>query len=252
MPLSRNFLIKSGLGPLTLRDTYVLHLNAPVVPMSIEVFWVVVTLLAMVGAGSVIYYVALATRQAIVNLLDSDCRSRPWPYALFAGISVSYYSVLLVAAASFQLYDRYLLPLLPVFILVICGAKLEHQPTWRQTRVVLSLILLVMYGGFSVAATHDYLSWNRSRWIALHSLIDGGKVPPNQIDGGLEFNGWLLCDAKYVTKPGKSWYWVYDDEYVITFGPLAGYTEMGRYPFHRWLFFNESNIFVLHRAANNN
>ena len=249
MPFIGNVLIKSGIGPLTLRDTFILNINEPAIPLTITAFWVVVTLLAIAAACLVIYYVALATHQAIVEFLNPKLRPRTWSYSFFAVMGAAYLAVLLVLFINVTFYDRYLLLLLPLFILLVSAVTLERQPPLYQTRLGLSLPLLVLYAGFSVAATHDYLSWNRSRWIALHSLIDDGKVRPNQIDGGYEFNGWFLYDAKYVKKPGKVV--CHDDKYIVTFGPLAGYSELRRYPFQRWLFFSESNIFILRRTSNN-
>lgn len=55
------------------------------------------------------------------------------------------------------------------------------------------------------------------------------RVEPSKTDGGFEFNGWYtyeLVDAplgqteRY--KQGKSWWWIVDDEYVVTFAPIDG------------------------------
>ena len=51
-----------------------------------------------------------------------------------------------------------------------------------------SLALAFAYATVVVAATHDYLAWNRTRWMATRTLIEAG-VLPRQIDGGYEFNG---------------------------------------------------------------
>ena len=243
MPLMVNVLIKSGIGPLTLHDTFVLGINEPAIPLAIAAFWVVLTLLAMAAACSVIYYVALASHRAIVEFLNPESRPITWSYTFFTVMGAAYLAVLMVLFIKVTLYDRYLLLFFPLFILLVSAVTLESQPPLHRTRVGLSFVLLVLYAGFSVAATHDYLSWNRSRWIALHSLIDDGKVHPNQINGGYEF-GWVLYDSKHVKKLGK----VDNDEYMVTFGPVPGYTELRRYPFQRWLFFSESDIFILRRT----
>ena len=60
-------------------------------------------------------------------------------------------------------------------------------------------------GILTIGATHDYLSWNRVRWQALHNLMQEPQISPNDIDGGFEFNGWYLYDYKYkkvLTKVG--------------------------------------------------
>jgi hypothetical protein len=47
------------------------------------------------------------------------------------------------------------------------------------------MVILLIYGGFSIAATHDYLSWNRVRWEALNNLMETTQTPPEKIYGGL-------------------------------------------------------------------
>ena len=49
MPLSENILGKSGIGPLTLRDTFVLGLDhVPALPMG---FWLAITAMSLLGAA---------------------------------------------------------------------------------------------------------------------------------------------------------------------------------------------------------
>ena len=74
-------------------------------------------------------------------------------------------------------------------------------------------------------------------------------VTADRIDGGYEFNGLLRYDPKYRKQAGKSNWWVADDEYIVTSGPLPGYQEYRRYDFTRWLPLPGSSIFVLHRSA---
>ena len=118
-------------------------------------------------------------------------------------------------------------------------------PRWRGA---LSLGLIFIYAGVSVAATHDYLAWNRMRWMATRLLMESG-ISPTQIDGGYEFNGWYLSDPNYKRKADKSWWWVNDDEYVIASGPLSGYQELQRFVFQRWLLFGNASVVILHRVG---
>jgi hypothetical protein len=81
--------------------------------------------------------------------------------------------------------------------------------------------MMFAYGGFTVAATHDYLSWNRVRWQALHHLMQEDQISLSHIGGGFEFNGWYLYDDDYDDwkyEPDKSWYWVDNDDYVVSVG----------------------------------
>ncbi len=96
--------------------------------------------------------------------------------------------------------------------------------------------MVLLYGGFTIGATHDYLSWNRLRCQALRDLMREEQVSPSQIDGGFEFNGWYLYRDDYDDwndEPDKSWYWVDKDDYVVAFKPITGYKEIKRYSFSK-------------------
>jgi hypothetical protein len=225
MPLSENILTKAGLGPTLIRDSAYFGINHPTRPAAVEALWVVATVLAVAGGCAVIYYLTVATRRAVAEFANADSRPRTWLYAFITVMSLVYLVIVLIVAnrlAEGRLYDRYLLLYLPLFIVMVCATEPDRVSSTRQVNWVLAVILVASYAGFSAAAAHDYLAWNRNRWIATHGLINDGRIRPNQIDGGYEFNGWYLYDPHYVKKPGKSWWWVDDDEYVIASGPMPG------------------------------
>jgi len=250
LPLIGNVLMDSGLGPLTLRDTYNLKLNLPIIPEGAAILWGVMTFLSALAAGVSIYLIGRATYQAWCNFNLKDSRAYTASYALLAVMALSYLAILLLFVARYTLFDRYFLLFLPLVILLI-GTLFKDQSIQRGKNVI-PIILIVIYGVFSVGATHDFLEWNRTRWVALNDLVQSDKISPRKIDGGYEFNGWFLYDAKYKQSPTKSWWWVDDDEYVLTSGPLPGYTEVKRYPVNRWLKLTASDIIVLRRIPQTN
>ena len=158
-------------------------------------------------------------------------------------------SLLLVGfSLHMPLFDRYLLLFVPaILVLVVTKETRSGYMPERRWRGALSLMLVLVYATVAVAATHDYLAWNRARWMATRTLMEAG-VSPHQIDGGYEFNGWYLSDPNYRRKPNKSYWWVDDDEYVIASGPLKGYQELQRFSFRRWLLFADASVVVLHRV----
>jgi len=107
---------------------------------------------------------------------------------------------------------------------------------------------LIISGTFSLAATHDYLSWNRARWKALNHLVHEKHISPRSIDGGFEFNGWHNYDPQYRYQAGKSWWWVHQDDYIISFGPITGYQKVETYHYSRWLPGGKGKIFILHKT----
>jgi 4-amino-4-deoxy-L-arabinose transferase-like glycosyltransferase len=139
-------------------------------------------------------------------------------------------------------FDRYLLPvLLSGLILIRPGGQI------RKTNQATTGLLLFFIALFSVAGTHDYFAWNRARWAAIHAAMDSG-VPSDQIDGGFEFNGWYRTGPKRPSLPySKSWWFVAEDTYAVSFGPFSNFKPVAIYPFRRYLPPGQDSIYLLKR-----
>ena len=97
---------------------------------------------------------------------------------------------------------------------------------------------------FSIAATRDYLSWNRARQSAFEYLTSQG-VGIKNIDAGYEYNGFYNYQPDREEVEGRSFWWVNDDTWMVSFGPVPGYETVKSYPYQRWLFFKKDEILVL-------
>jgi hypothetical protein len=244
MPLSENILIDFGLGPLTLRDTFIL--KNILTPTTLKMFWVVITAIGIVGTVLLLLYLFFAIVQTFYNYQNYDFVAKKWLTTLIISAIFIYFFPMGILRQGF--FDRYLLLLLPLLMMLVSVSKTNNSNWNVDSKVIsLALIMMLLYGGFTIGATHDYLSWNRVRWQALHSLMKESQISPNRIDGGFEFNGWYLYDFKYKEKPNKSWWWVDNDDYIISFSPINGYEEVKQYPVRRWLPFWQENILVLHK-----
>lgn len=247
VPEIGNILMPYGLGPRTLRDTMVLGQNLPSIPVSMKIFWIGGIIVGALGAvGLLLYFVQTAVHVSR-GLWRPNWRAVTWVEALTVVFIGAYGCLLLLFGFNWHLFDRYLLVVVPALFVLVFVNEARSEPIrvlrWRGT---LSLALIVIYAAVSVAATHDYLAWNRTRWIATSTLMQSG-VSPNHIEGGYEFNGWYLSDPKYKRKKKIGW-WVDDDEYVIASGPLSGYREVQRFDFQRWLPLTDASVVVLHRV----
>jgi hypothetical protein len=119
----------------------------------------------------------------------------------------------------------------------------------RPWRIALAVACMTIYATFAVSGTHDYIAWNRARWQAQDDLVLTRGVAPNQIDGGYEFNGWTQHVPRYAPKTRPDYWWGDSGEtYVLAFGPIASYREIGRYPVARWLPSTWPAILVLRKA----
>jgi len=240
MPLSNNILFEGGIGPVTVKDVYVMGLEH--VPTFPKVFWTIVTLLGLLGGALLVFLMVLRTCALWFGKEKRD--SERWKGILCW--SASFLCLLPYLPTWF--HDRYLLFPLPLLMGAVVSGKVKTPPRPGRSALLGAIILLVLWAAFSVATTHDYLSWNRARWEALQYLTEEMKINPKEIDGGYEFNGWFGYQYRYQPQKGKSWWWIEDDRYVISLGPLPGYEEIGGYPYARWFpFAGEGHVLILRR-----
>jgi hypothetical protein len=247
MPVHLNILDSWGLGPLTLCDTQMLKL--PHVPLLPAAFWVVVTGLSLSGAGLLVAVVVremtrLGTeyRSRTVATQPVDSRIKNTVAIFFLAGAVIYLGPLLING----FFDRYLLTavvLLGAFVVVTL--PVIDRPLIRL-RYLAGILLVLGFAGYAIAGTRDYLAWNRIRWEALADL-QRENISPKQIDGGFEFNGWYFYDPKSHGPRHKSDWWVQDDEYILSFGQLAGYKIHREYQYTHWMPPYQGKILVLQR-----
>jgi len=247
MPVHLNILDAWGLGPLTLCDTQMLKF--PDVPLLPTAFWVVVTGLSLLGAGLL---VALVVKE--VTRLASEYRSRNLSAPAVDRQMKNTLAIFFLAGTLIYLgpllingfFDRYLLTavvLLGAFVAVTLPV-IERPPL--SLRHLAGILLMVGFAGYAIAGTRDYLEWNRIRWEALADL-QRENISPKQIDGGFEFNGWYFYDPKSHGPRHKSDWWVQDDEYILSFGQIAGYEIHREYQYAHWLPPYQGKILVLKR-----
>ena len=241
LPLVGNILESSGIGPVVLHDSYILGLpNVEELPIS---FWMSLTFVSIVSGG--ILLANLFTRvQRLLTQFRGTKLSVDKAITFFLILGGFLYCLPIFVTGY---YDRYLLPLLPSITALILAPS-QTTPLTTGRRYVLTLTFsILLFLLFSVAATKDYLTWNRVRWSALRSLLSEQALTPSDIDGGFEFNGWYLYDPKFYPDNGKSWWWVDNDDYIVSMGPIVGYNVFQKYSFQKWLPPGKGEIFVLRR-----
>ena len=244
LPSLPNVVMATGLGALTLRDTYLLHLNEPTLPLAAKPIWLAVTTLASAALFALFGGALAQARQGLPTLVRK-ARANPETVMLWTA-TAGYFVLVAFLTFRFGGFDRYVLPLLPLLLAGVLSSAGAAEHRLPPMRVLLSLLVVVVYAGFSVAATHDYLGWNRARMEATDRLAALG-VRPDKIDGGYEFNGWHLYSPAYVAKTGRSFWWVEDDLYVIASGPIPGYAVMESRGFSPWLAASDRRVFTLQR-----
>jgi len=251
LALMGNIMNPYGLGVVDLRDGQLLD-SGNLRPLP-AILWQLVCAAGIIGGTFLIW-------SLFQNL--KGLHSRP-PLFFLLGFCAFYSFIMLVGGT----YDRYLIPLIPVLIILLMTGTAEKSierhtaagvPPHRRHSIgpYAAVVFLLTGAWFSIAGTANYLGWNRARWEALYYLVDDAGVPPAQIDGGFAFNGYYNYNESDISKlkdhpgPGrKSWWWVQDDVYMISFGPLDGYSVLKTYPCPGTLFpASMKSIYVLKRA----
>jgi hypothetical protein len=232
MPVGINILVAQGIGPLSLRSAAV-----PALPRG---FWLTVTGLSILGAMVLLSNAVRFGLDLIVRIRRGDAEYRDVVMTFFVLSTCAYLAPLLPIFS----FDRYFVPPM-VFVIGFLGAQVGRL---NRAQCATAYLVIACFGVFAVAGTRDYLEWNRLRWRALATLLER-QVTPSDIDGGFEFNGWHLYNERYVRMPGKSSWWVVDDEYVVALSPLQGYETISRHPYQHWMPTYEGNVLVLQRRA---
>jgi hypothetical protein len=245
MPVLLNLMHTTGVGPLTLRDTLWLHINEPVASPATAALWLAANAIGVAGAF------LLLDRLVRAAILAWSAGGRPlWLFTLAVATAASYWAGIMALACSIHaLFDRYILVLLPwSMIAVMACPGLALARDMRRARLTASVACLLAGASFGIASLHDYIAWNRARWRALDDLVEVRHVPPVRIDGGYEFNGWMYRDPRFPPRQESDYWWrLPGQEYLLGFGPMPGYREVGRYQVDRWMSATVDAVLVLHR-----
>ncbi len=240
MPYLLNVLYDSGLGPVTLDPTYFGALPTPSYPR----VWYAIT--AIVAAGAV--FGATLCVFWVMRLREAPLFQNQKPLLVFAGLSFLGLAAFEIVFSHLQeggLFDRHLLVVsFPLYLLIGLFSKSASIPESppaafsrsRRSFLIPAGITVLVAAAFCVAATHDYMEWNRIRWEMGRELLAQG-VDPLAIVGGFEFNAWNNYDA-FVARGQitQTSHWWYDRrDYVISMAPQEGYDVRGGRAFFSWL-----------------
>jgi hypothetical protein len=247
VPVS-NLLSRYGLAPRLLKDAYWGMNLRPFLP---DFGFFVLKIAGTIGSFLIIFYLLCnVAKFPWKNSSDQDLNHPD--FGRINQIKLRFISLVMICAYWLFLmlgnyfFDRYYLFFLPFFILLFIPVHFKSSALLNG----LAIVVLAIYGFFSVAGTHDYLDFNRARWQALNKLLASG-ISPAEIDGGFEFNGWYQTHARNPdTDFGKSWWFVKDDRYLIASGDFCGFQKKEKYYFPSYLSFSRDSVFIYERIDN--
>lgn len=243
MPVKTSILNASGIGPLSLHDTYLL--NMPHVPELSAFFWRIISFVSVVGTILLLWFLFPLVIDIIVKIYQAVLTKKKRPVAdgiplfFLSGAAIYFGPILFVG-----FYDRYLLMLMLLLAFALFSYTGRLQLPFTKIMVVAIFFILPM-AVFSIAVTHDYFSWNRARWKALREFTEKENIPASRINGGFEFNGYTLFNNTTFSEEEDLWWEEEDDLYMVTFDRLPDYEVVDYYPYTSWIPPYQGNILIL-------
>jgi hypothetical protein len=124
--------------------------------------------------------------------------------SVFGAFSVGYLLLVLPGALIGFAFDRYMLPLFPLLMIAAMMQFASH----RRSVPVPAWICLLLFSGYAVANTHDYIAGIRARAAAAHRLESTG-IGRDRISAGFEYDGWTQLERSEYVRVVQ-----YDDQFV--------------------------------------
>jgi hypothetical protein len=143
---------------------------------------------------------------------------------LLGPFSLSYIVMLLPRGIYALVYDRYLLGLMPLAIILLTRF---YQRVVEDDMPAICFLILGSFGLFSIAGTHDWFAANRARIVAIDEVRATG-VPKTAIQGAFEYDGWTQIEAAR---------FVNEERIEVPAGAFHKNMRMYRLPERCWHFF---------------
>lgn len=227
--LHRNVIFDLGIGPVLLKDTYILKVRR-VTGLPPGLFYAVV-------------YCAAVAQVALWGLGIQWLRQLMQWQGTRDGDAASFLASLALCAAGLYVgiilltgfHDRYLIPVCVLIIMWLVAGRVVSNRSLHWSGPAPAAVTMLVMGSFSVAAVHDFMELKRAQHRATQYVIDKLGVSPCEFDGGFELNGYHCYRKEFTSVEGASWWWVAKEKYVLTLGPLPDYRVVKTIPFKRYL-----------------
>jgi hypothetical protein len=250
-------------------------------PIWTEHLW---TLLGLFGAAIISLYLAAILSEAWTWATRRASNKHNWrlrpssivhrPSSLPDPAIIIYATGLLLALLTFAspyLFDRYVLPLLPMMLLFplrrmsveeknyelrITNYDQSKQNPHSAFRIPHSALLLLPIALFSLLAMRDYRAHSEARWEAANSLVAQGATYA-QVSAGFEWLSWHLFEdgvtliraSGDLTQVGQPYQMVLDPKYTVGEWPQPGYNQIAAFPYDCWLCGGSTRLVLVHERV---
>jgi hypothetical protein len=232
-----NIIYNLGLGPKLLKDG---AWGVNIHPMIPEWGMNIIRIISLLSASIIVTHFFKLSFKNIKHIFKKQFTTARFARALFV---TSFFLFIGFISLNPVFFDRYTLPLVPSFFLILLPVKFIHF----RRRFLLGTLISV-YAVFCITGTHDYMSWNRARWKAIDQLTNEMNIEKTKIDGGFEFNSWFQTGPyNPVDKDKISWWFVASDDYVLSLGNIKGFKKIGKTEYKRMLIPGIDSICILQK-----
>ncbi|MFK7784330.1 MAG: glycosyltransferase family 39 protein [Crocinitomicaceae bacterium] len=145
-------------------------------------------------------------------------------------------------------FDRYVLPMmfsgLILLAFLIKDVRLVHQ----KISVGITALFLIV----STLLVRDLFSWHRARQNCTNYLQFEMDISPSDIDGGFEYNGYLSVygiNPNPIKTTDKSWWFVNNDDYLITCGEFEGYERIRAVSANQLISTSSDSVYILRKIV---
>lgn len=179
-------------------------------------------------------------------------------------VSIASYVVPIVVRGGF--FDRYFLPVLPAVIFLALGSVVDVPSRLKMSMVGVALLLQATFG---VLGTRDHIDHHRVRTALIQIAEKDLGAPPEQIEGGFEFDGYRNYDrvpAEMAESKGRDArrsalaaridvsrdpsVWPMGDRFVVSLSPrIDGYRVVRRASYFRTLIWQEEAQYLHERIV---
>ena len=223
-----NVIFNFGIGPILLKDTYILGIPRLGV-ISRGAYYLLVAWAALAVLVILSWFIA-SVRHRLRTGFNPEVPENSFLVCLSLLSMLFYLGI--VTLTPFR--DRYLIP---AIIFLIIWLVLNYFPSGQDAntdwKIIPGFILVIFMGLWSTCNVHDFMEMKRSLKKAHDYVLQEMRVDPCTVDGGFEFNGYYCYRNDFQPRPGLSWWWVSREDYLITLGPLPGYRVLRIFPFQR-------------------
>jgi hypothetical protein len=224
-----NIIYNFGIGPILLKDTYILGIPRLAV-ISRAAYYLLVSWAAL-ALGVILTLFLAYVRQWLQTRFAREDQDNAFLLSLVFLAALFYLGIITLT----YFHDRYLIPAL-IFLVIWLSIDRSASLGGAETfwKIIPGFVMVICLGVWSTCQVHDFMEMKRGQKKAHDYALQRLQVNPCFMDGGFEFNGYYCYRNDFQPPEGLSWWWVSREDYLITLGPLPGYRVIQVFPFQRY------------------